>query len=139
MTSALRGVLAHEMGHYAGGETRVSALVYRAGTTIRRTVLHLGPRTTLGKIFKQYAQLYQRVSLSVRRRQELRADETSVLAVGRAAHESALRSVQASSAAWSFFGDRYVSPVWESGSAPGDLYAGFRRLLAEPSRQPELR
>jgi Zn-dependent protease with chaperone function len=40
----LRGVIGHELGHYAGGDTRVSALVHRAGATVARTSQHLGRR-----------------------------------------------------------------------------------------------
>jgi len=134
----LRGVIGHELGHYAGGDTRVSALVHRAGATIARTSQHLGPQSHLGGLFAAYARLYSRVSLRVRRRQELRADEGSVRVVGREAHVRALVEVHAAAAAWDFFVSRYVVPLWQTGAAPQDLYAGYRRLLAEPSRQSQL-
>ncbi len=110
----LRAVVAHELGHYAGGDTRLSALVYRASATIQRTVAHLGPDSLLGRLFALYARLYQRVSLAVRRRQELRADEGSVRVAGQQVHESALREAQAGSAAWAFFADSYVVPLWRA-------------------------
>ncbi len=134
----LRAVLAHELGHYAGGDTRLSALVYRAEATVRRTVDHLGPTTLLGRLFGAYATLYRRVSLSVRRGQELRADQASVKVAGRAAQESLLRELQAAAPAWQFFLNTYAKPVWSSGAAPRDLYEGFRLLLDEPTRQQEL-
>ena len=134
----LRGVVGHELGHYAGGDTRVSALVHRAGTTVARTSHHLGPQTWLGRLFAAYARLYARVSLRVRRRQELRADEGSVRVVGQEAHVRALVEVRAAAAAWDFFVSRYVEPLWQAGSAPQDLYAGYRRLLGEPTRQSQL-
>ena len=134
----LRGVVGHELGHYAGGDTRVSALVHRAGTTVARTSQHLGPQTRLGRLFSAYARLYARVSLRVRRRQELRADAGSVRVVGREAHVRALVEVRTAAAAWSFFMSRYVVPLWQAGAAPQDLYAGYRRLLADPSRQAQL-
>lgn len=134
----LRGVIAHELGHYAGGDTRLSALVYRAGSTVGRTVLNLGPTTLLGRLFGLYARLFQRVSLSVRRRQELRADEGSVRVVGQATHESALRSAQAGAPAYGFFLNSYVDPLWRAGTAPADLFAGFRALLDDPVRQEQM-
>lgn len=134
----LRGVIGHELGHYAGGDTRVSALVHRAGATVARTSEHLGPQTWLGRLFAAYARLYARVSLRVRRRQELRADAGSVRAVGREAHVQALVEVRAAAAAWDFFVSRYVVPLWQAGLAPQDVYAGYRRLLAEPTRQSQL-
>ena len=134
----LRGVVGHELGHYAGGDTRVSALVHRAGATVARTSEHLGPQTTLGRLFAAYARLYSRVSLRVRRRQELRADAGSVRVVGRETHVQALTEVRAAAAAWTFLVSRYVVPLWRSGAAPEDLFAGYRRLLAEPTRQAQL-
>jgi Zn-dependent protease with chaperone function len=134
----LRGVIGHELGHYAGGDTRVSALVHRAGATIARTSQHLGPQSHLGGLFAAYARLYSRVSLRVRRRQELRADAGSVRVVGREAHVRALVEVRAAAAAWDFFVSRYVVPLWQAGAAPRDLYAGYRRLLDEPTRQSQL-
>jgi Zn-dependent protease with chaperone function len=134
----LRGVIGHELGHYAGGDTRVSALVHRAGATVARTSQHLGPQSRLGGLFAAYARLYQRVSLRVRRRQELRADAGSVRVVGREAHVRALVEVRAAAAAWDFFVSRYVVPLWQAGAAPQDLYAGYRRLLAEPTRQSQV-
>ena len=112
----LRGVVAHELGHYGGGDTRLSSLVYRASATIGRTVLHLGPESLLGGLFARYARLYQRVSLAVRRRQELHAAD----------------------AAWTFFGSSYVVPLRRAGTAPRDLYAGYRALLADPLRQQQV-
>ena len=134
----LRSVIAHELGHYAGGDTRLSALVYRASATLERTVGNLGPESLLGRLFNQYAGLYQRVSLAVRRRQELLADEGSVRVVGAEVHESALREASAAGAAWSFFGARYVTPLWEAGTAPRNLYTGFRTLLQDPVRQQQV-
>jgi hypothetical protein len=61
-----------------------------------------------------------------------------VRVVGQEAHVRALVEVRAASAAWDFFVSRYVVPLWQAGTAPQDLYAGYRRLLAEPSRQSQL-
>jgi hypothetical protein len=105
---------------------------------VERTVLNLGPTSVLGRLFGLYAKLFQRVSLAVRRRQELRADEGSVRVAGQATHESALRSAQAGAPAYAFFVDAYVEPLWRSGTAPQDLFAGFRALLADPSRQEQM-
>jgi Zn-dependent protease with chaperone function len=134
----LRGVVGHELGHYAGGDTRVSALVHRAGATVARTSEHLAPQSFLGRLFAAYARLYARVSLRVRRRQELRADAGSVRVVGREAHVRALVEVRAAAAAWDFLVSRYVRPLWQTGAAPQDLYAGYRRLLADPTRRSQL-
>jgi Zn-dependent protease with chaperone function len=134
----LRAVLAHEMGHYAGGDTKLGAVSYRGSESLRRTVVNLGQQTLLGRLFAAYAALYQRVTLAVRRRQELAADRAAVRLTGPDAHAGALRKVAASAAAYGFYLDRYVAPLWEQGTTPADLFDGYRRLLAEPGRQEEM-
>ena len=134
----LRGVLAHEYGHYAGGDTRLGPLSYRASSTVGRSVAHLGPRTLVGRLFTAYARLVFRTSLAVRRRQELSADVAAARLVGADVHEAALRAVHAGDAAYSFFLGSYVDPLVSQGVVPDDLYGGFRALLADPVRQAEL-
>jgi Zn-dependent protease with chaperone function len=134
----LRSVLAHEMGHYAGGDTALGAVSYRGSESLRRTVDNLGERTLLGRLFAAYAALYQRVTLGVRRRQELQADLAAVRSAGPQAHAGALRKVTAAAAAYDFYLDRYVAPLWDEAATPADLYGGYRQLLAEPRRQEEM-
>jgi Zn-dependent protease with chaperone function len=97
----LRAVVAHELGHYAGGDTRLGPLSYRAGATIYRTVEHLGPQSMIGKVFQAYGRRYLMLSLRVRRRQELSADAAAVRLAGRENHVAALRRVAAAAPAWS--------------------------------------
>lgn len=134
----LRAVLAHELGHYAGGDTRLGPLNYRAGVSMGRTIDHLGPDTLLGKVFVAYAQLYWRVSLAVRRRQELAADRAAVRVGGQSAHIHALENISAAGPAFAFFIDRYVAAVWRAGQRPDNLFEGFRSLWADGDRQAEL-
>ncbi len=87
----LRAVLAHEMGHYAGGHTRLGSQVYRGSVALRnacqalRAARESGSRrasvramwrvrslyayVALG-VFAAYSVLYDRVSFAARRRQE---------------------------------------------------------------------
>ena len=37
----IRGVIAHEFGHYAGGDTRLGPWIYRTHDTIGRTISRL--------------------------------------------------------------------------------------------------
>ena len=134
----LRAVLAHEFGHFTGGDTRLGPLTYRATATVRRAVQHLGPKSILGRLFGLYAVLVYRTSLAVRRRQEVSADVAAASRVGRETHESALRSVHAGAAAYGFFLDRYVAPLLDSGVRPADLFAGYADLLDDPKRAEEL-
>jgi hypothetical protein len=109
-----------------GGDTRVSALVHRAGATVARTSEHLGPQTWLGRLFAAYARLYARVSLRVRRRQELRADAGSVRVVGRDTHVQGPRRGPHRRCCVGLLRLPLRVPLWQAGAAPQDLYAGFR-------------
>lgn len=129
----LRGVIGHELGHYAGGDTRVSALVHRAGATVARTSQHLGRGSLLSRLFAAYARLYRGVSLKIRRRQELRADAGSVRVVGREAHVRALVEARAAAAAWDFFVSR---ATWCRCGGP-EPAPGPVRPLPPPARRAE--
>ena len=134
----LRGVVAHELGHYAGGDTRLGPLTYRAGASIYRTVDHLGDDTLLGRLFAAYGSRFLLMTQRVRRGQELSADAAAVWLAGRDNHTSALRRTEATGAAFSHLLRSYVAPLWSNDCDPANAFEGFRRLLDEPSRQAEL-
>lgn len=134
----LRAVLAHELGHLGGGDTRLSSVVYRADLTLARTVAHLGQDSLLGRLFSTYAGVVRRSSLSVRRGQELTADTAAVSVAGQDSVTSMLRQLQAAGPAWAFFLRSYARPVWRADLQPEDLYDGFRQLVNAPARQEEL-
>jgi Zn-dependent protease with chaperone function len=134
----LRAVLAHEYGHYAGGDTRLGPLTYRARTTVCRAARNLEDRKVLGKVFGAYATLVLRTSLSVSRGQEVSADRAAAALVGPAVHESALRGTSAGAAAYELLLDDYVGPLAHRGICPDDIFDGFAALLADPDRQVEL-
>lgn len=134
----LRGVVAHELGHYAGGDTRVSGLTYRAGASIGRTITNVGDDTWLGRLFDAYGRMYLRISQRVRRQQELTADAASVRLAGRENHMTALRRTEVSGHAFDHFLRRYLAPLWARGCDAENAFEGYRALLADPSRQEEL-
>jgi Zn-dependent protease with chaperone function len=132
----LRSVLAHELGHYSGRHTRLGAVAYRGRLAIGATIERISRRNPVGLVFRAYAKLYLLVDNAASRRQELEADRASVRLAGREAATSALRTLPALGAAWSFYMRRYVEPGWSAGLAPDDLFGGFARLLA--GRQDEI-
>ena len=134
----VRSVIAHEFGHYAGGDTRLGGLAYRAGASIGRTIEHVGEESWLGRLFDAYGRLYLRISLRVRRRQELTADAAAVRLAGRENHMTALRRVKVTAYAFDHFLGRYLAPLWERGCDAENAFDGYRALLADPSRQAEL-
>lgn len=134
----LRAVIAHELGHYAGGDTRLSGLTYRAGASIGRTIHNVGDDSWLGRVFDAYGRMYLRISQRVRRRQELTADASAVRVAGRESHVTSLRRAMVTAHAFDYFLRRYLAPLWQRGCDAENAFAGFRRLLADPKRQAEL-
>jgi Zn-dependent protease with chaperone function len=134
----LRAVIAHELGHYAGGDTRLSGLTYRAGASIGRTINNLGDGSWLARLFDAYGRMYLRISQRVRRRQELTADASAVRLAGRESHVTSLRRAMVTAYAFDHFLRRYLAPLWQRGCDAENAFAGFRALLADPGRQEEL-
>jgi heat shock protein HtpX len=99
----LRGVLAHEFGHYSGGDTRLGPWIHRTRDTIIRTVQQLsdgdGDESWSQKLVRQpfiwYGNAFLRITAAISRRQEFAADACAVRSVGRAAHVSALERIHA--------------------------------------------
>ncbi|GIF11290.1 M48 family metallopeptidase [Actinoplanes teichomyceticus] len=124
----LRAVLAHELGHYSGAHTRLSAVTYRGRLAMHETLDRVGRWNVFGWVFKAYGWLYQLVSNAVARRQELEADLASVRLAGVDAAVSAMRELPVVDAAWDLYFGRYIAYGWELGYAPDDVFGGFAQL-----------
>jgi Zn-dependent protease with chaperone function len=127
--SQLRGVLAHELGHYSHSHTRLGALNYRGRMTIVRTIQEIGPGTVPGWVLRGYARLYFLAESAVSRRQELEADQASVRVAGRATAMAMMRELHVIDRMWHFFLNNYVGWGWEAGYAPRGVFVGFHDLL----------
>lgn len=132
----LRAVVAHELGHYAGGDTRFSAWIWRTRVAVLRTVIELGGsdsffrRTIVRAPFLLYAKLFERLTSAVSRQQELAADAMAARAAGAAAAGSALRRVSAADPAYRADWASDLSFLLEKGTRP-PIANGFGQFLAE--------
>jgi heat shock protein HtpX len=125
--SELRGVLAHEFGHYVGGETRLAPVIYRTRQAIGRTVNALARSehviTRLMFVpFYLYGLMYLRTTLGISRRQELDADQMAARIAGGEAFESGLVKIHAAG---------LVFDAYMNGELGGLLAAGCRPPVAE--------
>jgi heat shock protein HtpX len=125
--SELRGVLAHEFGHYVGGETRLAPVIYRTRQAIGRTVNALARSehviTRLMFVpFHLYGLMYLRTTLGISRRQELEADQLAARIAGGDAFESGLVKIHAAG---------LVMDAYMHGELGGLLAAGYRPPIAE--------
>lgn len=135
--SELRSVLAHELGHLSGGDTRLGPLTYRTDQVLVRTVRSLGDGA-VARVFLAYWKFQRRVSAAVRRGQEVVADRASVRVAGRQAAADALRDIGVATVADASFKRSYLVPLLRSGHRPDDIVAGWRSMLGAERRITEL-
>ena len=143
----LRAVLAHEFGHYLGGDTRVGAVLYRASVGITRARMRV--RTTLiRELFDDYGQLFERVALPIMREQEVAADLLAANVASPGDLRDALASFPGIHAVWEYHADHYLVPAWKLGLSVSDPFSPLteqwngrpgireRALSAELARAP---
>jgi len=145
--SQFRAVLAHEFGHYYGGDTRLGPWVYKTRAAMVRTIRGLGqPNAVLRvvtafaaarlayylvvKILLAYWNLFLRITQFNSRRQEYRADELACYAIGSQALIEGLRSIRGAAAALPAYWSE-VSQVLGAGYRP-PIAEGFARFIAAP-------
>lgn len=126
-----RGVLAHEFGHYHGGDTKLGPWVYKTRSAIGRTIVSLGGGA-LQKPFVWYGNMFLRITHAVSRRQEYTADRLAASVVGAKAMISGLRKVHGSGLAFDPFWRSEVVPVLAAGFRP-PIADGFAKFLQSPS------
>ncbi len=128
----LRAVLAHEFGHYYGGDTSLGPWLYATHSTLDRTMQNLHKHNRyLTFFFKWYGRGFLRVTQSISRRQELVADALAAHVAGADAMIGGLTAIRGASAAFAPYWRTEVAPVLENGYRP-PLGKGFRAFLAEP-------
>lgn len=126
----LRAVLAHEFGHYYGGDTRVGPWVYQTRAAIARTVESLDSKADfLAKPFLAYGRMFLRVTHAVSRRQEYTADALAARTVGAEHLRDALLKIAGGSPAFQAYCDHELLPVATAGYLP-PVADGFRSFVA---------
>ncbi len=145
--SQFRAVLAHEFGHYYGGDTRLGPWVYKTRVAMVRTLRGLGqPNAALGvltrvavvrvahyvviKVLVAYWDLFLRITQLISRRQEYRADELACYATGSRALIEGLRGIHGGAAALPAYWNE-VLQVLNAGYRP-PIAEGFARFIAAP-------
>ena len=126
--SELTATLAHEFGHYEGGDTCLGGVVYRTRIAIGSVLDSLGDGW-LSKPFVLYAKLYLRVTSALSRHQELEADRASVLLAGRDAHISGLEKEMRAGLLFGAFIAGELAPLVQAGVRPGSIYDSFRQFV----------
>jgi Zn-dependent protease with chaperone function len=127
-----RAVLAHEFGHYYGGDTRLGPWIYKTRAAIERTLQGLRHHSTaLATPFQWYGQGFLRITHAVSRQQEFTADALAARTVGARPLVEGLRALHGSDPAFSAYWSQEVAPMLQLGARP-PIAAGFRRFIEVP-------
>jgi Zn-dependent protease with chaperone function len=126
----LEAVIAHEFGHYVGGDVGLGPWIYKTRAAIGRTMAGLD-QSYLQWIFNAYGRMFMRLTMAVSRQQEFVADETAARISGSGPMVSALQKVAMLAPAYSVYLQHEVLPVLRSGFLP-PLAEGFDRFIASP-------
>lgn len=143
--SRFRAVLAHELAHYYGGDTRLGPWVYKTRAAMVRTLRGLGSPSSVLKGLTQlavvrlayfvvtsvliaYWNFFLRVTQLISRRQEYRADELACSVAGSRALIEGLQDIhRAAAAAPAFWGE--FARVISTGYRP-PIAEGFSRFMS---------
>jgi heat shock protein HtpX len=131
--SELSAVLAHEFGHYHGGDTKLGPWIYKTRGAITRTVVSLihgghGWGAVVSVPFKWYLEFFLRITQAISRAQELAADALAARVVGQAPLVSGLKAVHGGAAAFEAYLQHEFGPVIQAGFRP-PLAEGFRAFV----------
>ena len=126
----LKGVIAHEFGHYSGGDVKLGPWLYRTRSAIGRTLEGMG-ESVLRAPFHWYGRLFLRLTHAISRRQEFVADAVAAHVAGAPAQASALRRVSVAAPAFAGYMHTEVVPVVRSGFLP-PIVEGFTVFNAAP-------
>ena len=142
--SELDAVVAHELGHFAHGDTRLSALTTRNRAGLRQVLSRYssedgGPGQWLNGVFAAYARFCLRSSQATARRQEFAADAAAARLAGPDALIGALQATPALTRAHHSYLSGFRDIGKELGLAPqaGQVYPGFQAFLRTDSWRRE--
>lgn len=130
--SQLRAVLAHEFGHFHGGDTKLGPVIYRTRSAIARTVQGLARNRSILQIpFSLYGRMYLRVTHGISRQQEYAADELAAGVAGSRPLTEGLEKIHKFAPAHAVYWQNEYMPVMGSGYyAP--MLDGFAKFMEDP-------
>jgi heat shock protein HtpX len=131
--SQLRAVLAHEFGHFSGGDTKLGPWIYKTRESIGRTIQSLALRRSLvTQPFIWYGKVFLRITQAISRRQEIAADRFAAELVGSDPLIEGLRTIHRAAQAFRPFIESEFSTVLGSGFRP-PLVQGFLTYMDSPT------
>ncbi len=134
----LGSVIAHEFGHFVGGDLGLGPWVYRTRVALAHTVTELDDSIFfLDILFRWYFTWFLRLSSQVSRQQEYSADATAARCFGIPATRAALEKVHLIDPMWSSYLDHELGPAIGRGAVM-PIFAGFKRFCQAGIRREEV-
>ncbi len=145
--SQFRAVLAHEFGHYYGGDTRLWPMVHNARSAIARALVNLSSDSlaeTLSHIrivgflhyvavilLAGYWKVFLRITQAISRKHEYRADELAAYVTNPQALAEGLRVIHGIAPLLPMYFQMEVTPALHAGLRP-PIADGFAQFLTAP-------
>ncbi|GIF18946.1 Zn-dependent protease with chaperone function [Actinoplanes tereljensis] len=126
----LRAAVAHELAHGTPKLGRFAPMAYRGRAALARIVPRIPSRSPAGPVLRAYARWYAKADAPFAREQELVADRIAAEFAGGRAATGVLRDAPALEGLQQLFHAEYLSPGWQAGVVPDDVFGGFLRVLA---------
>jgi heat shock protein HtpX len=137
--SEFRAILAHEFGHYHGGDTKLGPWIYRTRSTIIRTIQKLvDHRSIIQFPFIWYGKLFLRITNSISRNQEYAADKLAVSLTDSESFESGLKKIHGTAPLYDkYFTEDFV-PLFSLGYLP-QFSEGFKIFIKIKTNAEEIK
>ncbi|SNY30507.1 M48 family metallopeptidase [Paractinoplanes atraurantiacus] len=127
----LRAVVAHELAHGSparGG--RFAPMAHRGRAALARIVPRIPARNPAGPLLRLCARWFRAADDPRARERELAADRAAAEFAGPRAATAVLRDGPVLDGMQQLFHVEYLSPGWQTGLVPDDVFGGFLRVLA---------
>jgi Zn-dependent protease with chaperone function len=147
--SQLRAVVAHELGHFYGGDTKLGPWIYKTRAAVGRTVVNLASarETTsdsgdlyigainllfaaIQKPFAWFGNLFLRATQSISRQQEHSADALAARTCGSEPLIEGLKRVSTGAIGYSSYLNNELAPVVDAGFRT-PVIAGFNAFMSD--------
>lgn len=127
----LKAVLAHEFGHYHGGDVKLGPWIYQTRAAIGRTIttLHQAESTVMHLPFEWYGSMFLRVTHGISRHQEFQADALAARVVGPGPLVAGLKRIHGAALAYDAYLHSELAPVLKAGFRP-PMAEGFQRFVS---------
>ncbi len=129
--SQFTAVIAHEFGHYYGGDTRLGPWIHKTRITIGRTMNNLAESSVsiIQAPFQAYGRMFMRVTQGVSREQEYTADRFAASIAGQGPVASSLKRLVGYDPGVSLYWRSLLMPALGRGFRP-PITGGLAQLVA---------